>query len=120
MNKKQFILIGGLVLLIVIINGESHPGCASGQLCAQKEWTVGGISPAALGIGAAASAPLWWSSLVAMGPWGWALLGVGGILVFAPSLITTWANLFRPESTIPIWVYLVGFGILLMFVMRKK
>ena len=53
-----------------------------------------------------------------MGPWG---LGIGAVLLLGPMIWTNWANLFHPATqTIPSWIYIAGFGILAIYILKRK
>lgn len=47
------------------------------------------------------------------------VLILGG-MVLAPSFLGRIVDIFRPQPTIPVWVYAAGFLVLLLMVLRRK
>ena len=52
-----------------------------------------------------------------LGPWG---LAIGGALLLGPWLINNWINLFQPDPVIPSWIFIAGFIILALFVLKGQ
>lgn len=110
-QTKKILIIVGLVILFIGITDTKKTG-----------WPTAGTSwgTTALIGGGVATAP-WWAPALAAHPIGWIIGGGLLLLLFAgPGLISSWGNVFNPQPTIPIWVWIAGFAILLLMVLRKK
>ena len=100
-----------LISVIMLIHGMSNSGDSDKKTAqvAQGE-TIAGASGAVVsmlgkkGFLAAIAAPAIWA--------------IAALIFLAPQWIGNWANLFNPAPSIPIWVWVVGFG--LLFIMLTK
>ena len=106
MNKDQIWNIVLIISIILIIHGMTKTGSSD------KKEAQAGASETTLGaVGAAGSfiakKTVWWYGFLA-------------VTAALPFIINQWDNLFSPQPTIPLWVYVIGFIILFMFVIRKK
>ena len=50
---------------------------------------------------------------------GWGL-AIGAALVAGPWLVNNWINIFQPDPVIPTWVFIAGFIILALFVLKGQ
>ena len=54
------------------------------------------------------------------GPTGWIIIGVSSLLFLAPSIINKWADLFSPQPTIPGFVWIGAFMVIIFLILSKK
>jgi len=106
-NKKVAILV--LIISLIALSSSLEDGEKEG-----KKQAVGTTLALTGTVGSLA-----WMGLLG-NPITWVVGGIAALLFLGPGLITNWMDLFRPQPTIPIWVYIAGFLVLMMFVMRKK
>lgn len=57
------------------------------------------------------------SLLKFIGPWGFA---IGTLLIAGPWVFSSWKDLFAPTPTIPTWVIIGAFAVLIMIIFKKK
>jgi hypothetical protein len=101
-----------IVSILLIINGMSDSESPD-----KKTAQAGQGQGAAGGVGVASFIAKKANPLLAMG-------AVLSALFFAPNIISNWVNqignLFSPSPSIPGWVWIAGFFVLLLLVLKKK
>ena len=107
-----------IVSIIMIIHGMSNAGDKDKKSAqaAQDETAIGSIGVVASFIGKKAAFP----AVLA-----WPLVtGIVAMFALGPSVFTGWVdsitNLFNPQPGIPIWVWIAGFLVIILMVLKKK
>ena len=106
-QHKKWIVILGLFLII-------NSGPINQSLSDKKESFPVNYNTAAIGV-AAATSP-WWVGIPYIG---WIIGGVA-LLFLGPSIIDNWAGLFRPDPTIPSWIWIGAFVVIIFLILKKK
>ena len=107
-HKKLIVIIG--ILLIISSNSINQSSSTK-----KESFPVNyGTQAAAVGV-AAATSP-WWIGIPYIG---W-IIGGAGLLLLGPSIIDNWVNLFRPDPTIPSWIWIGAFLVILFLILKKK
>lgn len=108
-NKKIWII---WALILVILYNQSS---LSDKKESSMEWGRVGIGLAGLVIGIG----LWF---VPGGQVTGTMIGIGsvGLIGGAGSLFSGISGLLTPDKGIPVWAWIAGFFVLMMFVMKKK
>jgi len=110
--QKVWVLIGIALFILAINNDSTKKEVFPAAVLGGASWLTGSTLPV-IGTGVGAATAVAW-------PWfGIPLIILSG-LMFMPNIIQNWGNLFNPQPTIPIWVWLGAGLILLVIVMKKK
>ncbi len=58
--------------------------------------------------------------LGALGPWGWTAMGIAALVLIGPSIIGNWMDLAKPDPTIPGWVWIASFFVIMLMIISRK
>lgn len=116
MNKEQIWNIVLIISIILVIQGLTKTGSPD-----KKEAQVGQGQTALGTIGVASSffgRKMVVPAVVPGFVWVWGVFLAVASMV--PNLITGIFGIFKPQPSIPMWVWVVGFALLAFMVLRKK
>ena len=102
-NKKQGIVIGIILFLLITDIPQEPKKQGAGNVFIGVVGIIGGVMLTGSGF-PLIGIPTMLASL--------GLMGAG--------ITQTWLDIFRPQPTIPMWVWAVGFFILILFVLKRK
>lgn len=116
MNSNTIWTIILVISLFLIIHGMSNSGDTDKKTAqaAQSETVAGSIGAIASFIG---KKGIWGIGVAAMP---WVIGGIMGLLLLIPNFLGNMIDLFRPTPSIPVWVWIVGFFVLILLVLKKK
>ena len=116
MNKEQIWNILLVISIILIIHGMTKTGSIDKKeaQAGTDEATIGAVGA----VGSFIMKKRIWGIGAAMAPW--FVAGISALLLLIPNFLGNMINLFRPQPTIPIWIWGAGIIVLLFMVLRKK
>lgn len=121
MNKEQIWNIILIISIILIIHGMTKTGSPDKKE-AQAGTSETQIGAVGLGVSSIYKKQLWLGASAAV--WKAIAIPLAMLIAFLPNIFTNFINAFKnvfsPQPTIPIWVYIAGFAVLVLFLSRKK
>lgn len=117
-NKEGVWNIILIVSLLLIIHGMSNSDDSDKKTAqaAQSEAAIGGIG--VVGSIVAKKQAFWSVGLVKALPW------LVGLFALLPNIFSSWFNtitgMFNPQPSIPSWIWIGGFVILFLIILKKK
>ena len=115
-NKLLNIIL--IVSIILVIHGMTQTGSEDKKM-AQAGQTE--VATGTIGLGATTIFKKQFLPALAFIPgFVWAIGGILTIGLVAPGIVGNIVDIFRPQPTIPIWVWIAGFAILVLMAFRRK